>query len=66
MPGDGSLAWWTPLENFAQLRLNITLFEFDVMQKARIEIQVADALPRRKTEGTDTTKLDDDLPEMMA
>lgn len=46
-------------------RLRLSGFEFDVVQRASIKSQAADALSRTETGGTINTDLDDDLPELV-
>lgn len=48
----------------AHWRLRLSGFEFDVVHRDGIENQAPDALSRLETGWTDTTELDNDLPEM--
>lgn len=45
--------------------LRVSGFEFDVVHKVGMKSQAAEAKLEMKSGGTDSTKLDDDLPEML-
>lgn len=46
----------------AQWRMTLSEFEFDIINRAAIERQAADALSHLKTKGEDGTSLDDKVP----
>lgn len=59
------LIWQTPAADWGHGQLRISAFKLDVVRRASIESHDDDTLWGLETGGTDTSQLDDDLPEMM-